>query len=520
MIKVALLIGVGEYLEDSGFKSLPAPSKDILAMKGVLEHPEMGGFDEVTILVNPTQSEMGIKIETWLMERKSDDLAVLFYSGHGAKNERRELYLSAKDTRKQREKLIQSTAISAESLSKWIQDSYVTRFVLFLDCCFSGAFGNLLLRDDSSVANELENQLGAEGRVVLASSSSLQYSFEEQGADLSIYTRYIVEGIETGAADLDDDGKISIKELHDYASQRVYAANKNMTPRIITLKDQGFDIVLAKSPKNDPKLQYRKEVENWAKQEAERWIEQRNIKFSIPTRKLLNLKQRQLSISAPEAQKIEAEALQPFQDYERQLKEYEDTLVETLNAERYPFNRTIEEALKAYQASLALKPENVEAIKRRVLPVERIEQEVKLQESQNLQEHQAIAAERSTVLWVDDHPNNNIHERQALEALGINFVLAVSTEEALERLNQQKFDAIISDMGRPLDNQAGYTLLDKLRSSGNQTSFVIYAGSKTPEHIGESRRRGAIGCTNNPNELFEMVLSAVGRRRLKSEECS
>ncbi|BDI15963.1 hypothetical protein ANSO36C_17650 [Nostoc cf. commune SO-36] len=512
MAKVALLIGVGEYLEGSGFKSLPAPPKDVAAMKRVLEHPEMGGFDEVAILVNPTQSEMAIKIETWLMERKSDDLAVLFYSGHGAKNEQRELYFSAKDTRKLKEKLIQATAVSAESLNKWIQYSYVTRFVLFLDCCFSGAFGNLLLRDDSSVGTELENQLGAEGRVVLASSSSLQYSFEEQGIDLSIYTRYIVEGIETGAADSDNDGKISIKELHEYASERVYAANKNMTPRIITLKDQGFDIVLAKSPKNDPKLQYRKEVEDWAKQEAERWIEQRNIKFSVPTRRLLNLRQLQLKISAPEAEKVEAEVLQPFQDYERQLQEYEDTLVETLSAEGYPFNRTIEEALKAYQASLALKPENVEAIKRRLLPVDKIEPEMKLMESQKLHQNQTnAAAESSTVLWVDDRPKNNIHERLALEALGINFVLAVSTEEALEKLNKHKFDAIISDMGRPFDAQAGYTLLGKLRSSGNQTPFVIYASSKTPEHVAESQRRGAIGCTNNPHELFEMLLSAVGR---------
>ncbi|WP_432812009.1 hypothetical protein [Pantanalinema sp. GBBB05] len=70
-------------------------------------------------------------------------------------------------------------------------------------------------------------------------------------------------------------------------------------------------------------------------------------------------------------------------------------------------------------------------------------------------------AEKSTVLWVDDRPDNNIYERQALRALGINFVLALSTEEALEHIRTQRFDAIISDMGRPPDAQAGYTLLAK-----------------------------------------------------------
>jgi CheY-like chemotaxis protein len=119
-------------------------------------------------------------------------------------------------------------------------------------------------------------------------------------------------------------------------------------------------------------------------------------------------------------------------------------------------------------------------------------------------------AAESTVLWVDDRPNNNIYERQALEALGIKFVISTSTDDALDKISRQSFAAIISDMGRPPDSKAGYTLLDKLRSSGNNTPFVIYAGSRKPEHVAETRRRGGVGCTNRPNELFQMVLSAIG----------
>src|SRR5262245_14643741 len=122
-------------------------------------------------------------------------------------------------------------------------------------------------------------------------------------------------------------------------------------------------------------------------------------------------------------------------------------------------------------------------------------------------------AELSTILWVDDKPFNNTHEQRALEALGISVVQTTSTDEALERVKRQPFDAIISDMGRFPDQQAGYTLLEKLRASGDRTPFIIYAGSRAPEHRAEARRRGALGCTNRPDELFEMVLSALGRRR-------
>jgi CheY-like chemotaxis protein len=120
-------------------------------------------------------------------------------------------------------------------------------------------------------------------------------------------------------------------------------------------------------------------------------------------------------------------------------------------------------------------------------------------------------ASRATVLWVDDRPENNIYERQSLEALGVTFVLSTSTDDALAKLAKQKFDVIISDMGRPPDPQAGYTLLDALRGSGDRTPFVIYASSRDPEHRAEARRRGALGCTNRADELFGYVLSALNR---------
>ena len=102
--------------------------------------------------------------------------------------------------------------------------------------------------------------------------------------------------------------------------------------------------------------------------------------------------------------------------------------------------------------------------------------------------------------------------------MGIRIVLSTSTEDALGKLKLEHFDAIISDMGRPPDAKAGYTLLDALRASGNQTPFMIYAGSRAPEHQAEARRRGAIGCTNRANELFEMVLAALGRESAWRQE--
>jgi CheY-like chemotaxis protein len=122
-------------------------------------------------------------------------------------------------------------------------------------------------------------------------------------------------------------------------------------------------------------------------------------------------------------------------------------------------------------------------------------------------------ASESTVLWVDDDPGFNIHEREALEAVGVAFDLATNTADALALANRRRYDAIITDMGRPGDDRAGYTLLKAIRDGGDPTPVVIYSGSSKPEHRTEALQKGAFGATNRPDELFRLVLEAIGAQR-------
>ena len=147
--------------------------------------------------------------------------------------------------------------------------------------------------------------------------------------------------------------------------------------------------------------------------------------------------------------------------------------------------------------------------------------EVKTQEVLNIVNKAAIwhtvqQVAGAKVLWVDDNPSNNYYERSSLEALGIQFTLSTSTEDALEKVRYNSYDLIISDMGRqppdpqaPYDRQAGYTLLEELQKRNIHAPFIIYAGSNLPEHKAEIKRRGGFGTTNNPQELFQLIINAI-----------
>jgi len=364
MAKVALLIGVSEY--EVGLNPLPAAVKDVVALERILKDSEMGDFDEVKILTNPEPQAMQYEVETLFTSCSRDDFVLLFFSGHGIKDDENNLYFATRITKKlPKGNLIKSTAVPAKFIHDVMNGSKAKRQAIILDCCFSGAFDpSLQSKDDGSV--NLQDQLGAEGRVVLTSSSSTQYSFEQQGSDLSLYTRYLIEGIETGAGDLDEDGKVSVRELHEYATGKVQETAPSMTPKLITLKDLGFDLVLAKAKVTDPKLRYRRQVEKYSG---------RGVISSIG-RTILDKLQTQLGISTQIAKAIETEVLRPYQERMDNIRLYQDQFAKAVKNE-YPLSRHVLSELENLLEILGLRREDVDAIEQ-----ERLNQIVQKTESE------------------------------------------------------------------------------------------------------------------------------------------
>jgi len=115
------------------------------------------------------------------------------------------------------------------------------------------------------------------------------------------------------------------------------------------------------------------------------------------------------------------------------------------------------------------------------------------------------------ILWVDDQPTNNTFEKQAFEKLGFTVTNVFSTAQALDAVARRKYDLIISDMGRPEGQRAGYDLLSKLKDQKIATPFIIYSSANTPEMRAEPIQQGAFGSTNHHDELLHLAADALSR---------
>ncbi len=116
------------------------------------------------------------------------------------------------------------------------------------------------------------------------------------------------------------------------------------------------------------------------------------------------------------------------------------------------------------------------------------------------------AKRQTNLLWVDDHPNNNVFETEAFEAVGVGVTPVRSTAEALDSLERVRYHVIVSDMARREGPREGYALLAELRKRGDNTPFFIYSSSGSPSARRETRKLGGNGHTASPRELFEMVM--------------
>ncbi|MFC9509475.1 caspase domain-containing protein [Streptomyces sp. NPDC057002] len=244
------LIIASDTFEDPAFRALRAPAQDAAELARVLGDDQVGGFAVQTSANEPMHLVLE-RIEGFFADRSPSDLLVLYFTGHGVKDESGELHFVCRTTKLNR---LASTAVSAAFVNRCMDRCRARSIVLLLDCCYSGAFARSMLAKAADGTVQVAEQFPGRGRAIVTASRALEYAFEDGeltgsssgGPQPSHFTYALVTGLDTGAADRDGDGLITLDELYDFVHERVREVSPRQTPGLWQLGVEGR-LVIARS---------------------------------------------------------------------------------------------------------------------------------------------------------------------------------------------------------------------------------------------------------------------------------
>ncbi|MEZ6067392.1 MAG: caspase family protein [Planctomycetaceae bacterium] len=216
-----LAIGVSDY--DDEDLQLTFADDDAERIAQTFKSQGVGLFKKVeTRLLKDKQATRQGILEglVWLRkEMTAQDVGVVFFSGHGERDETTSFYLLPCDVDKASPLLLSGVP---ESIIKDVVQGIPGRLIVMLDACHAGTLTGDRRKAARSLTDDFTRDLATDdyGVVVMASSMGREFSIENSAAGGGVFTMAIVEGLQ-GKADYNGDNHVYFNELETYVCERV-----------------------------------------------------------------------------------------------------------------------------------------------------------------------------------------------------------------------------------------------------------------------------------------------------------
>ena len=225
-VRRAFVIGINEY-DDPELGPLKYAQRDAERLAEVLRDPMRGGFNSVELVTTGDLSARGLvsRLTAWAETLGPEDLAFVYFSGHGTRSlderNRSRVYLATTSTKKSSP---ESTAIPLQAMQEFMETLPTTRRVIVVDACFTGQ-GKVAAATADAVSKALVDEVMpyadkvAEKEAQLFATTYGRPALELAQLEHGVYTHFFIDALGSGssAADINQDGVISVSEAHDYA---------------------------------------------------------------------------------------------------------------------------------------------------------------------------------------------------------------------------------------------------------------------------------------------------------------
>jgi hypothetical protein len=233
--RIALVVANLHHRDDI-LEQLPAADVNVELLASLLSDPEIGNFDQVTLLVDEPAERIEAQIKKLYRLRQWHDLLLLYIVGDGLVDECGELLFPTIDSCYGQ---LATAAVPANFISGWMDRSFSRRQVVVVDgrLVWRAAVVDGRRRSTMSVGALFQGVGdGGRGRVVLSSSNEVQLTLTANGVKGGLrpayFTQALVEGLQTGAADQNGDTLVELGELFEYVSGRLREQGVSLNPQI------------------------------------------------------------------------------------------------------------------------------------------------------------------------------------------------------------------------------------------------------------------------------------------------
>jgi DNA-binding NtrC family response regulator len=122
------------------------------------------------------------------------------------------------------------------------------------------------------------------------------------------------------------------------------------------------------------------------------------------------------------------------------------------------------------------------------------------------------------ILVVDDEPRMCESLRFLLEKQDFSVSTALTGTNALQWIAKEHFDVAVLDVGLPDIN--GIQVMEYIKSSGHDTSFVVITGNATLDSAVSALRNGAFDYLKKPfeyDQLLNTIQNILDQKKLRHE---
>lgn len=184
------LIGTSKYGTAGSLPDVPAVGNNLRELQSIFTDPGLGGMPKANVPML-LDAQTPAEVDEWLerIARESDDLLLVYYSGHGLVGDDEELYFTVAGSD---DDSIHRTAVPFAWIKRAILDSPAKTRILILDCCHSGQAMVRLGRLGGGVSAAL-NQVDIEGTHVLTASGPSQAARAPDGGEFTAFTDVLIQ---------------------------------------------------------------------------------------------------------------------------------------------------------------------------------------------------------------------------------------------------------------------------------------------------------------------------------------